>query len=77
VRERVSVAAASLLKELLVFDVYHGEGVESGRKSLALGLILQDLDRTLTDEDADRTVRAVLEDLRAHLGARIREQRQP
>jgi phenylalanyl-tRNA synthetase beta chain len=65
------------LKELLVFDVYHGNGVETGRKSLALGLILQDLDRTLTDEDADRTVRAVLDDLQAQLGARIREQRQP
>jgi phenylalanyl-tRNA synthetase beta chain len=77
VRERVTVAAARLLKELLVFDIYHGDGVESGRKSLALGLILQDLDRTLTDEDADRTVRAVLDDLQAHLGARIREQRQP
>jgi phenylalanyl-tRNA synthetase beta chain len=77
VRERVTVTAARLLKELLVFDVYHGDGVESGRKSLALGLILQDLDRTLTDEDADRTVRAVLDDLQAHLGARIREQRQP
>lgn len=77
VHERVTVTAASLLKELLVFDVYHGDGVESGRKSLALGLILQDLDRTLTDEEADRTVRAVLDDLQAHLGARIREQRQP
>jgi phenylalanyl-tRNA synthetase beta chain len=77
VRERVSVTAARLLKELLVFDVYQGEGVETGRKSIALGLILQDLDRTLTDEDADGTVRAVLEDLRAHLDVRIREQRQP
>lgn len=77
VRERVSVVASSLLKELLVFDIYHGEGVESGRKSLALGLILQDLDRTLTDEDADRLVRAVLDDLRANLDAKIREQRQP
>ena len=76
-RERVTVVAASLLKELLVFDVYQGDGVELGRKSLALGLILQDLDRTLTDEDADRIVRAVLDDLRAHLDARIREQRQP
>jgi len=77
VRERVSVVASSLLKELVVFDVYHGDVVELGRKSLALGLILQDLDRTLTDEEADRTVRAVLEDLRTHLDARIREQRQP
>ncbi len=71
--ERVSVVASSLLKELRVFDVYHGSEIEEGRKSLALGLILQDLHRTLTDEDADRTVRAVVEDLRSSLDARIRE----
>jgi phenylalanyl-tRNA synthetase beta chain len=73
VRERVSVAASSLLKELRVFDVYQGTGVEIGRKSLALGLILQDLGRTLTDEDAERVVKAVLDDLQANLDARIRE----
>jgi phenylalanyl-tRNA synthetase beta chain len=73
VRERVSVTASSLLKELRVFDVYQGKGVEPGRKSLALGLILQDLSRTLTDEDADRLVRAVLDDLQTNLDARIRE----
>jgi phenylalanyl-tRNA synthetase beta chain len=71
--ERVSVTAASLLKELRVFDVYHGQGVEIGRKSVALGLILQDLDRTLTDEEADRVVEAVRADLRSKLDARIRE----
>jgi len=71
--ERVSVAAASLLQELRVFDVYHGQGVEFGRKSVALGLILQDLSRTLTDEEADRVVEAVRSDLRSNLDARIRE----
>jgi phenylalanyl-tRNA synthetase beta chain len=71
--ERVSVAAASLLQEMRVFDVYQGKGVETGRKSVALGLILQDLSRTLTDEEADRVVEAVRADLRSNLDARIRE----
>jgi phenylalanyl-tRNA synthetase beta chain len=71
--ERVSVAAGSLLKQLSAFDVYQGKGVEIGRKSIALGLILQDLSRTLTDEDADRVVQTVLQDLRSKLDARIRE----
>jgi phenylalanyl-tRNA synthetase beta chain len=71
--ERVSVAASSLLIQLRLFDVYQGRGVESGRKSVALGLILQDLHRTLTDEDADRIVEAVRADLRMTLDARIRE----
>jgi len=71
--ERVSVAAASLLQELRIFDVYQGKGVEIGRKSVALGLILQDLSRTLTDEEADRVVESVRADLRSNLDARIRE----
>jgi phenylalanyl-tRNA synthetase beta chain len=71
--ERVSVAAGSLLKQLSAFDVYQGKGVELGRKSIALGLILQDLSRTLTDDDADRVVQAVLRDLSSNLDARIRE----
>jgi phenylalanyl-tRNA synthetase beta chain len=71
--ERVSVAAGSLLKQLSAFDVYQGKGVELGRKSIALGLILQDLSRTLTDDDADRVVQAVVQDLSSNLDARIRE----
>jgi phenylalanyl-tRNA synthetase beta chain len=71
--ERVSVAAGSLLKQLSAFDLYQGKGVETGRKSIALGLILQDLSRTLTDDEADRVVQAVLQDLGSNLDARIRE----
>jgi phenylalanyl-tRNA synthetase beta chain len=73
IRDRVSVAASSFLRELRVFDIYQGKGVEFGRKSVALGLILQDLSRTLTDEDADRIVAAVVADLGQHLDAKIRE----
>lgn len=72
-RERVTLSASSLLREVRIFDVYRGGGIEEGRKSVALGLIFQDISRTLTDEDADRAVARVLADLRASLGARIRE----
>jgi phenylalanyl-tRNA synthetase beta chain len=57
-----------------VFDVYRGPGVESGRKSIALGLILQDSSRTLTDVDADAVVTAVVGRLRDELSATIRDQ---
>ena len=72
-RERVTLATQGSLKSLRVFDVYRGSGVEQGRKSVALGLIFQDISRTLTDEDVDRAVASVVADLRAELGARIRE----
>ena len=73
IADRVSVAASTRLHELRVFDIYQGQGVESGRKSVALGLILQDLSRTLTDADADEVVARVCAELRSGLDARIRE----
>jgi phenylalanyl-tRNA synthetase beta chain len=73
VRERVSVAATSLLRDLLVFDLYQGPGIETGRKSVALGLIFQENNRTLTDDEADRIVASVAADLQANLDAKLRE----
>jgi phenylalanyl-tRNA synthetase beta chain len=72
-RQSVTVAASSLLRELKVFDVYRGAGIESGRKSVALGLILQDKSRTLTDLDADAVMQAVEARLRSDVEAQIRE----
>jgi phenylalanyl-tRNA synthetase beta chain len=73
-RENVTVSASGLLSELRVFDVYRGPGVDSGRKSIALGLILQDSSRTLTDVDADAVVTSVVARLRDELSASIRDQ---
>jgi phenylalanyl-tRNA synthetase beta chain len=66
------LAAGNLLQSVLVFDVYRGEGVDSRRKSVGLGLILQDASRTLTDEDADQKVRSVMQKLESEFGATIR-----
>jgi len=71
--ERVTLATASLLRDLRVFDVYRGPGLEPGRKSVALGLIFQDISRTLTDDDVERLMASVVADLRENLNARIRE----
>jgi len=60
------------LINITLFDVYQGKGVESGRKSLALGLILQETSRTLTDEDCDEVVQAVLAVLQKRYNATLR-----
>jgi phenylalanyl-tRNA synthetase beta chain len=73
-QENVTVSASGLLSELRVFDVYRGPGVDFGRKSIALGLILQDSSRTLTDVDADAVVASVVTRLRDVLTATIRDQ---
>ena len=71
--ERVTLATSNLLRELRVFDVYRGPGLEQGRKSVALGLIFQDISRTLTDDDVERLMASVVADLRENLNASIRE----
>ena len=68
----VREAAGPVLRDLLLFDRYQGPGVESGCKSLAMGLILQDNTRTLTDQDADAVVERVVAGLGRDHGARIR-----
>jgi phenylalanyl-tRNA synthetase beta chain len=67
-------AAGDLLRQSLIFDVYTGQGIEAGRKSIALGLILQGVSRTLTDKDADRAVHSVTRELEREHGATIRSQ---
>jgi phenylalanyl-tRNA synthetase beta chain len=72
-RRSVNLAAKGLLRELHVFDVYRGKGVEPGRKSIALGLILQETSRTLTDGEADAVIAAVIERVQGDWKAGIRE----
>src|SRR5699024_7834056 len=65
-------ALGARLKTLRLFDLYQGEGMEEGRKSLAMGLILQDESRTLTDEDANRCVADAVAALERDCTARLR-----
>lgn len=60
------------LGSLVLFDQYLGAGLETGTKSLAMGLILQDVSRTLTDHDADSAVASAVAALARDCGARIR-----
>jgi len=68
----VRQAAGPSLRDLLLFDRYAGRGVETGFKSLAMGLILQEESRTLTEHDVDAAVAAVIAALQQEHGAVIR-----
>jgi phenylalanyl-tRNA synthetase beta chain len=72
IEQVVRSTLGGLLKELRLFDRYSGKGVENGRKSLAMGLILQDASRTLTDDDADRCVSDTVAALEKTCMARLR-----
>ncbi len=65
-------AAGELLADVRVFDLYHGEQVGEGRKSLALALAFRAPDRTLTDEDVAPARERIVSALREHLGGELR-----
>ena len=68
----VRAAAPATLVDIVTFDVYAGEGTGQGRRSLALGLVLQDDERTLEDAAVDRAVAHVVAALRDAHGAEVR-----
>jgi phenylalanyl-tRNA synthetase beta chain len=69
----VHAAAGDALRETVVFDIYRGAGIETGRKSVAIGLNLQDVSRTLTDDETDAIVARVVSDLERECSATIRD----
>jgi len=69
----VKKAAGDLLQEMVVFDIYQGQGIESGRKSIAFGLILQHSSRTLVEEDIETVVGRVTDQLGKIVGATLRD----
>ncbi len=62
----------NLLKEVALFDIYRGKGVDEGKKSVAFNLVLRADDRSLTAEEADADVKAVLDALNSECGAVLR-----
>ena len=71
--ETTRASAGELLREAQVFDVYQGPGVEAGKKSVAIRLILQDAAETLVDTLVDGVVQKVLDGLAQRCGARLRD----
>ena len=69
----VENAAPAIVRNVRIFDVYKGPGIEAGLKSVALGLILQETSRTLTDEDADTVMSSILSKLQQDFGAELRD----
>ena len=71
-RRRARRRAASCWPASRVFDLYRGEQVGEGRKSLALRLAFRAADRTLTDEEVAPAARAIVAALRDELGGELR-----
>ncbi len=70
--ECIAKAGGKLLREVKLFDVYQGKGIDEDKKSLAFRLILRADDRTLTDADSESIVAAILKRLETELSAKLR-----
>ncbi len=64
--------AGNLLEKALVFDQYRGEGIESGCRSLAIGLIFRDVSLTLKDSEVDDLINRLVARLEERFGAKLR-----
>jgi phenylalanyl-tRNA synthetase beta chain len=72
IKRNVIDLSGDLLTNLILFDLYSGQSVEKGYKSLAIGLILQNVSCTLTDEVVDAVVQNVVSGLEDRLDAQLR-----
>lgn len=62
-----------LLESVELFDVYQGEQIEAGMKSVAYKLVFRDNTRTLEDEDVQKVMKKILNGLEMNCGAKLRD----
>tara|TARA_B110001454_G_scaffold189501_1_gene188138 strand:+ start:99 stop:2507 length:2409 start_codon:yes stop_codon:yes gene_type:complete len=62
----------NLIKAVRVFDVYQGDNIPEGQKSIALNVTIQSSEKTLKDEDLDRINQLIISTVEAKTGAKIR-----
>lgn len=65
-------AAPASVREIVLFDFYQGKGIESGCKSLAFRISMQDTQRTLEDTEVDEAISGLLRHVERTVGGRLR-----
>jgi len=71
--EKAIKGASDLLEVVELFDIYVGEQVDSGKKSLAWHLAFRDQKKTLSSEDADKELAKIIKALEGEFKARVRK----
>jgi len=73
VLQLIEKVGGNYLVDLNLFDVYQGESIEAGYKSLAIAMVLQDHDKTLEEKDINEVVNRVVDTLKDELDASLRD----
>ena len=72
VRQAILASGGQLLRDARLFDLYRGEQIPAGKKSLAYSLTYQADDRTLTDDEVAQVQERIVQHLAEELGAKLR-----
>ncbi len=70
--QTIRETAGDNLTQIVLFDVYQGENIEAGKKSLALGLTFQDSSRTLNDDEINLIINKCIKVLEEQFNAELR-----
>lgn len=73
IRNLAFQAEKKLLKEVNIFDVYEGKGIEEGKKSYALSFVLRDDEKTLEEKQIESTMNKLIQTFEIKIGAQIRK----
>lgn len=73
IKDLVMATEKRLIKDIVTFDVYEGEKIPQGKKAYALGFILLDDNKTLTDEEIDKVMLKLMSAFEQKMGALIRK----
>jgi len=72
IRDEILRSGAPLATDATLFDVYRGKGVPEGRKSLAFRVLLQDTEKTFTDQEVEALIRKIIKNLEENQGGSLR-----
>ncbi|QXE00658.1 phenylalanine--tRNA ligase subunit beta [Terribacillus sp. DMT04] len=72
IQRTIKEAGGELVQQVQIFDVYQGEHMEAGKKSIAYTVLYQDPTRTLTDEEVEASYNSIKEAVKAAHGAELR-----
>lgn len=69
---RAARAPDKMIDRVEIFDIYKGKSVEDGKKSVAINVVIQPKDKTLTDAEIDAIAKKIVENVTAKCGASLR-----
>lgn len=73
IKGQIETLGAPLVKHVHIFDVYQGENLPDGKKSIAYSLVYRDSEKTLTDEEIDASYQDIIKTINDTYGTYVRD----